>query len=421
MRERTSENIAKPNNVTPGDLQFQSQQQQQEQTVEKKLDNTNLAFIGDEECGDISTKYETNEQTSNKKNLADNSDGYFTTEEVDVDEELNNSFKNVQSTNSLNSETLPSFSPDHKLHQNSFISGKMISNFQNPGKKSQSNKQKSNTRSIFSFKKRKSVKKSEPRGRNNPLHVTDDLATPSIVLTPPTPSPKVSPVPPLNSLPEPAERPSLPSSKEESKTPRNGRKKKQPKNRFSSKNSADKSSKVLVKTSKRNGQKSRLDEKATPTEDAVTLNQDVIYHFKDDDDDPSEDVVILAEAVISPTEVFKPSEKSESDTKTSKRSLENESQCSPSKKKEKGIKKSKMFNIFNNNVKEAKREKGKRKVRKTPGESDDYLMTEADLKDSYINAHTSPLEDLDDSLEESPPLTNFRNLASNPDLAGKKI
>ena len=163
-----------------------------------------------------------------------------------------------------------------------------------------------------------------------------------------------------------------------------------------------------------------MDEKATPTEDAMTLNQDVIYHFKDDDDDPSEDVVILAEAVISPTEVFKPSEKSESDTKTSKRSLENENQCSLSKKKEKGIKKSKMFNIFNNNVKEAKREKGKRKVRKTPGENDDYLMTEADLKDSYINAHTSPLEDLDDSLEESPPLTNFRNLASNPDLTGEK-
>merc|ERR1711879_607651 len=86
-----------------------------------------------------------------------------------------------------------------------------------------------------------------------------------------------------------------------------------------------------------------------------------------------------------------------------------------------GIKKSKMFNLFNNNVKEAKREKGKRKVRKTPGESDDYLITEAELKDSYINAHTSPLEDLDDSLEESPPLTSFRNLASNPDLAGIKF
>merc|ERR1711879_67975 len=153
---------------------------------------------------------------------------------------------------------------------------------------------------------------------------------------------KVSPVPPLNSLPEPAEIPSLPSCKEESKSLRNDKKKKLPKNRFSSKNSADKSSKGLVKTSKRNGQKSSLDEKATPTEDAVTLNQDVIYHFKDDDDDPSEDVVILAEAVISPTEVFKPSEKSESDTKTSKRSLENENQCSLSKKKEKGIKKSKM-------------------------------------------------------------------------------
>merc|ERR1711894_569733 len=84
----------------------------------------------------------------------------------------------------------------------------------------------------------------------------------------------------------------------------------------------------------------------------ITLNEDTIYHFRDADDDDPSDVVILAEADISPAEVYKQAEKknkSEKNGTPSKRSMDNGIDNRPSKKKKKSNKSSNVFKMFNNN------------------------------------------------------------------------
>ena len=431
LREKPSENIPIANDVTTnGDLQFQTQQH----SLEKSADNTNLAFIADEACKEISTNYETNDQIARKTNLdnaGDAGDGYYTTEEVDVDEELNNSLEILESHNSSNTENFPN---SIETQQNSFISRKMFSNFQNSGKSHSNKNKKYNKGSIFSFKIKKSPKRSDAKGHkglNNPLAVTDELAPPSIVISPPTPSPKMSPVCPSNSVPHEQERQPLPSSpvKEETKVTKKDRKKepsqgKQPIHRISKKNNS--ASISSEKTGKRTETKNSKSEGKSKAD--ITLNEDTIYHFRDADDDDPSDVVILAEADISPTEIYKQAEKKNNSDKNgtpAKRSMENEIDNRPSKKKEKSNKSSNVFKMFNNNRRESEKEKRNKKIKHSQDASDDYLMTEEAIKDSYINESignkNTTVADPNDSSEESPPLNNFKNLKSNPDLAGEKF
>ena len=431
MREKASSdsNNSRANGEKRNDgLQFPTQ----EQSLEKRADNTNLAFIGDEECREIVTKYETNDQIANKNHVLDinTGDGYFTTEEVDVDEELNNSSEIHD--NSSSSVHFPNImeTPNQTIQQNSFISRKMFSNFQNSGKRKSNQNKKSNKSSIFSFKiKKSSPKRSEAKGQHNPLSVTDDLAPPAIVISPPTPSPKMSPVSSDNSPPLEQERQVLPPSpvKEEPKVIKKDKKKepskeRQPNHRFSkNNNSASTSSNKTAKRKEKNKPKSEGKSKQS---DEMTLNEDTIYHFRDAEDDDPSDVVILAEAVISPAEVHKQPEKRESEKKeaTSKRSIENEIDNRPSKKKEKGNISSNVFKIFNNNRKESDRGKRNKKIKRSQEANDNYLFTAEAIKDSYIHEYSDNKEttsaDREDSSDESPPLNNFRNLKSNPDLAG---
>ena len=145
----------------------------------------------------------------------------------------------------------------------------------------------------------------QAKGQHNPLSVTDDLATPSIVISPPTPSPKMSPVSSDNSPPLEQERQVLPPSpvKEEPKVIKKDKKKepskeRQPNQRFSkNNNSASTSSNKTAKRKEKNKPKSEGKSKQS---DEMTLNEDTIYHFRDAEDDDPSDVVILAEAVISP-------------------------------------------------------------------------------------------------------------------------
>ena len=411
--------------TTNGDLKYKTQHQ----SLEKKADNTNLAFIEDEACREISAKYETNDQIGNKNHVLDNTgDGYFTTEEVDVDEELNNSLEILESPNSSNTEDFTN--AIETKQQNSFISRKMFSNFQNSGKSQSKKSKKYNGSSIFSFKNKKSPKKSEVKGNINPLAVTDDLAPPSIVISPPTPSPKMSPASASNFPLLDQETQSQPSSpvKEESQATKKDRKKepskeKQPNHRFSKKNNS--ASISSNKTGKRT-EKKYSKSKGKPKEE-INLNEDTIYHFRDAEDDDPSDVVILAEAVISPAEVFKQSEKSNCDKNEapSKRSMENEVDNTPTKKIEKGNTSSNVFKLFNNNRKASDREKRNKKIKHSKDACDDYLLTGEAIKDSYINEclgnANSTAADHNDSSEESPPLSNFKNLKSNPDLAGEKF
>ena len=428
LREKPSENIPIANDVTTnGDLQFQTQKQ----SLEKRADNTNLAFIADEACKEISTNYETNDQIAKKTNLdntGDAGDGYFTTEEVDVDEELNNSLEILESHNSSNTEN---FQNTIETQQNSFISRKMFSNFQNSGKSHSKKNKKYNRDSIFSFKIKKSPKRSDAKGLNNPLAVTDDLSPPSIVISPPTPSPKMSPVCSANSVPHEQERQPPTSSpvKEETKVNKKDRKKepsqgKKTIHRISKKNNS--ASISSNKTGKRTETKSSKSEGKSKAD--ITLNEDTIYHFRDADDDDPSDVVILAEADISPAEVYKQAEKknkSEKNGTPSKRSMDNEIDNRPSKKKEKSNKSSNVFKMFNNNRRESEKEKRNKKIKHSQDASDDYMMTEEAIKDSYINEclgnKNTTFADLNDSSEESPPLNNFKNLKWNPDLAGEKF
>ena len=411
--------------TTNGDFKYKTQHQ----SLEKKADNTNLAFIEDEACREISAKYNTNDQIGNKNHVLDNTgDGYFTTEEVDVDEELNNSLEILESPNSSNTEDFTN--AIETKQQNSFISRKMFSNFQNSGKSQSKKSKKYNGSSIFSFKNRKSPKKSEAKGNINPLAVTDDLAPPSIVISPPTPSPKMSPASASNFPHLDQETQAQPSSpvKEESQATKKDRKKepskeKQPNHRFSKKNNS--ASISSNKTGKRT-EKKYSKSKGKPKEE-ININEDTIYHFRDAEDDDPSDVVILAEAVISPAEVFKQSEKSNCDKNEapSKRSMETEVDNTPTKKIEKGNTSSNVFKLFNNNRKASDREKRNKKIKHSKDACDDYLLTGEAIKDSYINEclgnANSTAADHNDSSEESPPLSNFKNLKSNPDLAGEKF
>ena len=397
----------------------------QEQSLENREDNTNLAFVGDEACREIGTKYETNDRISNKNHVLDinTGDGYFTTEEVDVDEELNNSLEiHDDSFNSVNF-PITLDTPNQTTQQNSFISRKMFSNFQNSGKSKSNQNKKSTKSSIFSFKIKKSPKRSGAKGQHNPLSVTDDLAPPSIVISPPTPSPKMSPVSSDNSPPLEQERQVLPRSPVKEVTKKNKKKEpsqeRQPNHQISMNNNNNSASISSNKTAKRKEKKKSKSEGKPKQNDELTLNEDTIYHFRDAEDDDPSDVVILAEAVISPAEVHKQPEKSEIDKKeaTSKRSVDNENDKTPSKKKGKENKSSNVFKIFNNNRRESDQ-----KIKHSPEAKDNYLMTAKALKDSYINEYSGNKDtacaDPEDSSDESPSLNNFRNLRSNPDLAG---
>ena len=105
--------------------------------------------------------------------------------------------------------------------------------------------------------------------------------------------------------------------------------------------------------------------------------------------------------------------------------MENEIDNRPSKKKGKSNKSSNVFKMFNNNRRESEKEKRNKKIKHSQDASDDYLMTEEAIKDSYINESignkNTTVADPNDSSEESSPLNNFKNLKSNPDLAGEKF
>ena len=141
------------------------------------------------------------------------SDDYYT-KEVDVDADYNENVSVKSSNSNIDISSSKITDQENQVDQQSFISPKMISSFQNnDGKNMRSTKENSfsKSHSIFSFKKSKksspkiqntknsSLMKAEAeRGKDNPINVTDDLdpqeslQTPSVVLTPPTPSPKMS-------------------------------------------------------------------------------------------------------------------------------------------------------------------------------------------------------------------------------------
>ena len=81
-----------------------------------------------------------------------------------------------------------------------------------------------------------------------------------------------------------------------------------------------------------------------------------------------------------------------------------------------------MFKIFNNNRRESDRGNRNKKIKHSPEAKDNYLMTAKALKDSYINEYSGNKDtacaDPEDSSDERPSLNNFRNMRSNPDLAG---
>ena len=185
--------------------------------------NTNLAFISDElemtetksgqNINGFVGEYDPPVAVDSSKHSEITSDDYYT-KEVDVDADYNENVSVKSSNSNIDISSSKITDQENKVDQQSFISPKMISSFQNnDGKNMRSTKENSfsKSHSIFSFKKSKksspkiqntknsSLMKAEvERGKDNPINVTDDLdpqeslQTPSVVLTPPTPSPKMS-------------------------------------------------------------------------------------------------------------------------------------------------------------------------------------------------------------------------------------
>merc|ERR1719232_273411 len=139
-------------------------------------------------------------------------DGYFT-KEVDVDADINENIS-IRSYNSNVSVDIDKeeYNQDCRIvedlqqNKSSFISPKMISSFQNHDKTKHKGHQKETkkNKNIFGFQKSQTSSKSKHRnipikikGRDNPINVIDDIddlspSTPSVILTPPTPSPEIT-------------------------------------------------------------------------------------------------------------------------------------------------------------------------------------------------------------------------------------
>ena len=140
-------------------------------------------------------------------------DRYFT-KEVDVDADINENIS-IRSYNSNVSVDIDKeeYNQDCRIvedlqqNKSSFISPKMISSFQNHDKtkhkRHQNQKETKKNKNIFGFQKSQTSSKSKHRnipikieGRDNPINVIDDNdvspSTPSVILTPPTPSPEIT-------------------------------------------------------------------------------------------------------------------------------------------------------------------------------------------------------------------------------------
>ena len=167
------------------------------------------------------------------------------------------------------------------------------------------------------------------------------------------------------------------------------------------------------------------------------IDKETLLRLADNSDDESDDAVVLAEAVIAPSEDIKPSttnnnnnnndeEKINDNEARGKRRFkrrDNDTEAStvvpvmPQKEK----KLNNVFKVFSN--KGNKRDK--KNVRPPIKCGDDTILPET-IKDAYINgnygshADRSPTEEEEDE-ESSPPMVQFKNLAADPDLAGCKV
>ena len=167
------------------------------------------------------------------------------------------------------------------------------------------------------------------------------------------------------------------------------------------------------------------------------IDKETLLRLADNSDDESDDAVVLAEAVIAPSEDIKPSttnnnnnnnedvkiNDNEARGKRRFKRRDNDTEAStvvpvmPQKEK----KLNNVFKVFNN--KGNKRDK--KNVRPPIKCGDDTILPET-IKDAYINgnygshADRSPTEEEEDE-ENSPPMVQFKNLAADPDLAGCKV
>ena len=382
--------------------------------TEQKLNNYQTSNINP------SSEYTRTTNSSQQLNMQKNQlHDEYVTKEVNVDEDiidenenlsvksLNNSFnlsQNEQSFNSFEAET-PSSTSDKRR---SFISPQMMSNFQNKtdkkSRKEKDSKSKAKPVSIFgsfhktkispSLKTKSSKSKFSPsktKGQDNLGVVTDEsMFTPSVVLTPPTPSPEPSSSPQYHGRQSPKTIISSNSRQKEQINP----------------NNRDKQDKTVTPAEK-NKNKPTKKKKSSRKQHEFPI--EILLNDISDDDDPA---VVLAEAVISP-----PSPVTETRTETSntierkfKRKVESgEPQLSSSAP----TKKTNFFKIFKSS--------DSRNSKRKSGDKDKNMMGEKAVKDVYItgNYHgqesgiSSGTED-----DHSPPVVHFKNLAQNPDLQG---
>merc|ERR1719232_2302540 len=316
-------------------------------------------------------------------------DGYFT-KEVDVDADINENIS-IRSYNSNVSVDIDKeeynqecrIVEDLQQNKSSFISPKMISSFQNHDKTKHKRHQKETkkNKNIFGFQKSHRNIPIKIKGMNNPINVTDDIddlspSTPSVILTPPTPSPEITKLASNNFIVEVEKA----STQKEAKSPMHS-KQILPPGKFSNhgrqgSNNAMKKNKTDLsvnkskkqKRSKSTSSKSTSKSKAklpdilplfhaksdskfgenVPIEITDSETNDIIFFEKSDDEDALDDVVVLAEAVIAPVEDLKPSS-SNGDQRKFKRKIENFDEQLVQSSANNNKKFSTLFKAFSNN------------------------------------------------------------------------
>ena len=168
------------------------------------------------------------------------------------------------------------------------------------------------------------------------------------------------------------------------------------------------------------------------------IDKETLLRLADNSDDESDDAVVLAEAVIAPSEDIKPSTTNNNNNNNNDDVKDNDNEARGKRRfkrrdndteastvvpvmSQKEKKLNNVFKVFNNKGKK----RDKKNVRPPIKCGDDTILSET-IKDAYINgnygshADRSPTEEEEDE-ENSSPLVQFKNLAADPDLAGYKV
>ena len=373
------------------------------------------------------------------------SDKFNTSREVNVDEDFDeNENLSVKSANNSclnfapeNEESWETHDSNVSNNHTSFISPQMKDNFQKSGKQNKdvppkSKQTKSKSGSIFSsFKKTKRTPsfKTKPKlsrlsqaavkGQENPgLEFEEPLSTPSVVLTPPTPSPEVphshvSPpsVKANNSVVTAPWRPLVSKTiiSSSNKQQRGGQTQQTKSNlgKQYERKSPPREQEVKTKPPK------KLKKEKKRKSDSKNFPIEILLNDISDEEDPA---VVLAEAVIAPPSAspMPPSNQEVINNDTNnierkfKRKVELKEVPVPN---EVAKKSSNIFKMFKSSD-----EKPRKKAK------DDLMMTENSVKDVYITGNygqESGTVDNDD--DHSPPVVHFKNLAADPDLKGMRF